>query len=394
MAGCSFYTFGLFVKPLEAEFGWSRAQIMAAVACFSLTQGVSSVFVGRLIDKHDSKRIVIAGSIIVGVCFALLSTINGLWQLYLIYGISAIGFSAIGFVPATSMVFNWFEHNRGRVIGFVTIGIGVGGLIMPQIVGNGLIPSLGWRSAFLIIGLLPPVILIPLFLMVVRRRPERLETLSNSASKKSEEDIVNTQKETATGGLTLKQALKTSTFWLIASSGLLVGFSTMAVTQNQVAHITDVGFSVAVAASAVSIVGAFSGGGKFIFGFICDFLNPKYARVIGLALQLGSVIILVNINSTSSVALVWLYAVLLGLSFGSWVPAMSMLTSTNFGMVAYGSILGMMTFFDMGGGATGPLFAGYIYDIKQSYEMAFNTFIVLILVAIIITLFIRKPKRV
>ena len=93
-------------------------------------------------------------------------------------------------------------------------------------------------------------------------------------------------------------------------------------------------------------------------------------------------------------ALVWLYAVLLGLSFGSWVPAMSMLTITNFGMVAYGSIFGMMTFSDMGGGATGPLFAGYIYDIKQSYEMAFNIFIVLILVGITITLFIRKPKRI
>jgi len=291
------------------------------------------------------------------------------------------------------MVIKWFENNRGRIIGFVTIGIGVGGLIMPQIVGNSLIPSLGWRNAFLIIGLLPPIILIPLYLMVVRRRPERLEILSNSASRKSDEDTVNARKDTTIGGLTLKQALKTYTFWLIASSGLFVGFIVMAVIQNQVAHITDVGFSVAVAASAVSIVGVFSGGGKFIFGFICDFINPKYVRVIGLALLFGALIILVNINSTSPVALVWLYAVLLGLSLGCWIPAMSMLTSTNFGMVAYGSILGMMTFLDMGGGAIGPLFAGYIYDIKQSYEMAFNTFIALTLMAIITTLFIRKPKQ-
>jgi sugar phosphate permease len=360
---------------------------------FSLVQGMSSVFVGRLIDKYDSKRTVIAGSIIVGACFALLSMINSLWQLYLLYGISAIGFSSIGFVPATSTVFNWFEKNRGRIIGFVTVGIGVGGLVMPQVVGNGLIPNLGWRGAFLITGLLPPIILIPFFSAVVRRRPVELETPPNSTPKKSAENRAGTQKEIAERGLTAKQALRTSAFWLLAASGLLVGFSTMAITQNQVAHITDVGFSVALAAGAVSIVGAFSGIGKFFFGFICDFINPKYARVIGLVLQLGSIIILVNISSTSPVALVWLYAVLLGLSFGSWVPAMSMLTSTNFGMAAYGSILGMMTFFDMSGGATGPLFAGYIYDINQSYEIAFNTFIGLILVAIILTLFIRKPKQ-
>jgi MFS family permease len=146
-----------------------------------------------------------------------------------------------------------------------------------------------------------------------------------------------------------------------------------------------------IAATAVSIVGAFSGGGKFIFGFICDWINPKYSRAIGLVLQLGSLLILFSLSASSPMATVWSYAVLMGLSFGSWVPAMSMLTSANFGMVAYGSILGMMTFINMLGGAIGPVVAGYIYDVNQSYKPALLIFIVLVSITIIGTLFISKP---
>ncbi len=390
MAGCSFYIFGLFVKPFEAEFGWGRAQIMAAATFFSLSQGSSSILVGRLIDNYGSRRIMLAGSIIIGVCFVLVSAINSLWQLYLLYGISGAGFAAIGFVPATALVFNWFRENRGKVVGFITVGIGIGGFTMPLLVGNGLIPNLGWRTTFLIVGLMPPLILIPLLWLVVREKPGEKGLLPHG---ETEVKSTGSQLRASAGdGFTARMALKTPAFWLIASGSLLFGFSTMAVTQNQVPHLIDIGFSTSVAASAVSIVGAFSGIGKFIFGFLCDLMNPKYARAIGLSLQLTAVIIIINLSSVSPVVLVWLYAVLIGLSFGSWVPSLSMLTSTNFGLVAYGSILGMMAFFDMGGGAIGPLFAGYIYDIRQSYLLAFNTFLILIVIAIMATLLIRRPK--
>jgi MFS family permease len=190
----------------------------------------------------------------------------------------------------------------------------------------------------------------------------------------------------------MRQAFHTQAFWLIALGGVFVGFSTVAITQNQVPHLVETGFSVAAAAGAVSIVGAFSAGGKFIFGFICDWINPKYSRAIGLTLQTGAVIILLTLTKASPIYWVWSYAVLLGLSYGSWVPAMSMLTSVNFGMKEYGALLGMMTLFNMVGGAIGPLVAGYIYDVQNSYQLAFIIFLVLIIVTTIGTLFIRKPK--
>jgi sugar phosphate permease len=219
MAGCSFYVFGLFVKPLEAEFGWSRAQIMGASTGFALLQGACSILVGRLMRNYSTKLIIIAGSIIIGFSITPLSTITSIWQMYVLYSLSGVGFAAIGFVPATSLVLSWFRKKRGTMIGIVTAGIGAGGFIMPLIVGNTLIPSLGWRNTFLIIGLLPAIILIPLTLLLVKQRPEDMGLLpDNEKLHPRDKDAItsNPIKGSIESGLSLKQASQTGAFWLIA----------------------------------------------------------------------------------------------------------------------------------------------------------------------------------
>jgi sugar phosphate permease len=393
MAGSSFYIFGLFVKPFEAEFGWSRAQIMLSATFFSIMQGIGSVVVGRLIDRFGAKQIMISGALLIGICMWLLSRLSSLWQLYLLYGASGIGFACIGFIPSTSILFNWFKKNRGRMVGIVGIGIGVGGFIMPLIFGNILIPTVGWRNALLINGILLAAVLIPLILLVVRKTPQEMGLLPDGESVVATENGAPLQQLTTAEGLTMKGALRTSTFWLIITGGMCFGFCTMSLMQNQVAHLTDVGFSVAIAASATSVVGVFSGSGKFLFGLICDYIKPRWARLIGLVSLLAAVVILITIGGSTPVAIIYAYAVLMGLSYGSWLPTMSMLTNANFGMLAYAGILGLMSMSNMIGGAVGPVITGYIYDINQSYLVAFYVFATLLVIAIIATLFIRKPVR-
>lgn len=391
MAGCSFYGFGLFVKPLEMEFAWSRAQIMGASTCYTLVMGGSGILVGRFLRDFGAKRIIIIGSIIISICLSLVSRINSLWQFYLLYGLSAIGFSAIGFVPITYLVFNWFHKKQGRIIGLVTTGIGAGGIIMPLLIGGVLIPSLGWRNAFLILGSIPLVILIPLTVFVVKEKPEDMGLLPDNERIESVSPG-NKQTLNIDHSLTLKQAVKTSAFWFLGFGGLLSGFATMAIMQNQVAYVTDLDFSMATAATAVSIVGVFSAGGKLVFGMLCDWINPKYSRGIGLIFLLVSVGALLLMDGSGVAIPVWVYAVFLGLSFGSWVPSISMLIRVNFGMVAYGVIFGVANAIDTLGGSIGPLVTGYIYDITQSYRIAFVLFLFLIVIAVVSTLLIRKPK--
>lgn len=392
MAGSSFYIFGLFVKPFEAAFGWSRAQIMLSATFFSIMQGIGSVSAGKLIDRFGAKQIMISGALVIGVCMALLSRLDSLWQLYLLYGATGIGCACIGFIPATSILFNWFKKNRGRMVGIVGIGVGAGGFVMPLLFGNILIPNLGWRTALLINGAIVAVILIPLIFTIVRKTPQEMGLLPDGESVPVGGNGNHMPQQPVEEGLTLKMAVRTRTFWLIITGGICFGFCTMSLMQNQVAHMTDVGFSVAIAASATSVVGIFSGGGKFFFGLICDYIKPHWARLIGLVSLLAAVVILISISGNSPIAVIYAYAVLMGLSYGSWLPTMSMLTNANFGMVAYASILGLMSMSNMIGGAIGPVVTGYIYDVNQSYLVAFYIFAALMVIAIIATIFIRKPK--
>ena len=161
-----------------------------------------------------------------------------------------------------------------------------------------------------------------------------------------------------TGGLSLGQALKTPAFWLITISGAAFGFAIMGIIQNQVAHLTDIGFSMAIAASAVGVVGISNSLGKFGFGLISDWIKPKYARAIVVVIQIIAVIIMMNLKSISPVGMVWFYAIVMGLGLGGWLPTMSLLVSGSFGLAAFGTIFGIISMINM--------FGGSVLDIAQA----------------------------
>ncbi|GAI50189.1 unnamed protein product, partial [marine sediment metagenome] len=147
----------------------------------------------------------------------------------------------------------------------------------------------------------------------------------------------------ATTGLSLKMALGTSAFWLIAVTFLVNGFSALGVNQNQVPHLQDIGFPLATAASALTGIGLGSAIGKFVFGWLCDQIPAKYACAISFVLLAVGTIIFMSVKPGSPVAIIWLYAIILGLGAGGWLPTMSMMINTNFGLTSYGAIFGMIT---------------------------------------------------
>jgi MFS family permease len=139
-------------------------------------------------------------------------------------------------------------------------------------------------------------------------------------------------------------------------------------------------------------VGLFSLIGKFFFGWLCDRIEAKYVCTMGLGVQLIGISILMTVRPESHAATLWIYAVVIGLGVGSWLPAMSMLVSTNFGLTAYGTIFGMISFCQALGAAAGPLMGGYVYDATGSYRLAFFIFLALYAVAIPTILAARKLK--
>ena len=387
-SGCSFYSFGLFVTPLEKAFGWSRSSIMLATTMLNIAQGFGGLFVGRVIGRFGMKPVLIAGTIVVTICFALMSGINNLWQFYLLYGIAGIGLSTT-FAPPSAIILNWFQRRRGLYIGLAGIGLGFAGVVMPLLLSGLVIPGLGWRAGYLMLGIMPSAAVIPLTLFVIKERPQDMGLLPDGDDVLAEREAsVNP----AADGLKTREALKTPAFWLIAISGIAYGFSTQAITLNQVPHLEDIGYPILEAASALGAVGVGSSLGKFCFGVICDFIGSRWARVIGLGFQLAAVAILLTVGPATPLAIIWTYSILLGLGLGSWVPTQTLQVSGNFGIADYVTISSLIGIFHVLGGSTGPLFAAYIHDTQGTYQLAFISFTVMYGFAVLATILTRQPK--
>ena len=166
----------------------------------------------------------------------------------------------------------------------------------------------------------------------------------------------------------------------------------MGILQSQVPHLSDIGFPVAIAASVISIGSTMSTAGMFFFGWLCDKIPAKFASVIGLGLMAGGILIFINIDARSPMWMIWLYAIILGFGIGSWLPTMSMLTSTSFGLAAYGAIFGTLSFFQSLGAAIGPLIAGYLYDSMNTYHWAFIVILAMMVLAMPLVLAVRRPS--
>ena len=389
--GCGFYAFSLFVKSLQADLGWGRGEIMAGFTMFILVEGMAAPFIGRLVDHYGVKRVVAIGGLVTGLGLVLVSQTNNLWYFYLSYIVIGVGLVAIGTVPATTVVSNWFKRKRGLAIGIMSSGIGAGGFAIAPLIGGYLIPSFGWRASYLALALLTWVVIIPLALLVMKTKPADMGLYPDGAEA-PEAVNVTAASPSAPQGLTPRMALTTSAFWLIVISFLLSNFSHVGVIQSQVPHLDDIGFPVATAATALGAVALGSAVGKFGFGWLCDRIAAEYACAIGLILEMVSIIILIRVEPASPVAIIWLYAITMGLGVGNWLPTSSMLTSTNFGLANYGAIFGVVTLFIYIGTATGPLMAGYMYDAMNTYHWAFIIFVALYVITIPAILALRRLK--
>ncbi len=389
-SGTGVGAFSLFVTSLQTDFGWGRGEIMLAFTIYFLLTGVAAPPVGALIDRYGVRGVIAAGSLIAGLGFISFYVLQGLWHFYIAYFFIGIGHAAIGQVPTSAMVSNWFVKRRGTAIGIMSTGIGAGILVLAPLIGGVLIPNFGWEATYAALGLFT-WILIPLAIFVVRTKPSDKGLYPDGVV--DDESIAKLEaSRISASGLSLKMALSTSAFWFICITFAINGFSSLGVIQNQVPHLQDMGFSLALAASAVTGLGLGSAIGKFFFGWLCDYIKAKYACVLSFVLLTIGTIILMQIKPESPPAMIWLYAIILGLGAGGWLPTMSILINRNFGLASYGAIFGMVSLAQAIGGAAGPLFGGYMYDTMKTYYWAFIIFVSVYAIAIPAILMVRRPK--
>lgn len=389
-SGVGYYAPSLFYQPLEMEFGWGRGAVSAAFTVIFVVQGVAAPYIGRLVDVHGAKRLIVLGAFITGIGFFALYFIQNLWSFYACYGVISVGMTAFSAIPATKLVALWFKKRRGLALGIASSSVGVAAFILAPIIATYLIPGYGWRLTYVFLGLLTWILIIPAALLIVKTRPEDIGLLPDGVRQPEAND--SSLKPPATEEWSLTAALKTMTFWFITAGFFAANLCHTTIIQHQVNLLTDMGYPVASASFALGAVGLGSTTGKLIFGPACDRFPAKYMAIVAFSLQVIGLFVLINLKASSPAGMVWFYVIPFSLGVGGWLPNMSMIISNSFGLAAYGAIFGVLNLAVNFGTAFGPLVAGLMYDAMQTYSGVFILLLVMYAIAITAMISVRRPR--
>jgi len=357
----TYVTFGVFFKPLLAEFDWSRATLSGAHSLTFLIGGMVGIFVGRMNDKLGPRALMSVGAVFCGIGFMLMSTIDAVWQLYLYYSILfGIGFSAVD-VIALSTTARWFVRRRGVMTGIVKMGTGSGQFIMP-LLASGFISGYGWRTAYLIMGAMAMALLL-VVAQLLRRDPGHMGLLPDGGGRSK---TVGTDPFQV--GASFQEAVRNRRFWTIFFAFLSGVFSLMIIMLHIVPHATDIGIPATAAAGILSTIGGVSMVGRFVVGNAIDRIGNRTSMIVCFVLLIA---VLLWLQTADELWMLYLFAAAYGFVHGGFFTVVSPIVAEYFGLRSHGLLFGTVVFAGTVGGFVGPVLAGRIFDVTASYRLAF-----------------------
>jgi MFS family permease len=344
-----------------AEFGWTRALISGGYSFSQIIRGISGILMGGLNDKLGPRVVITICGLLLGLGYILMSRISTAWQFYLFY-VLIIGVGMGGLIaPQLSTVARWFISRRSVMTGFVISGGGVGGIFMPLVI-NWLILSYGWRDAYIVVGVavLVSIVVVAQFL---RRDPasKGLEPYRNDAVRENGQYM-------NTGGLSMKEAISTRQFWMSFMALFCFGFYAITIMVHIVPHVTDLGFSADNAAGVMAVMGGATLAGSIITGITANRIGSIKTLALGFVLETAA---LVWLLFSGELWMLYVFAVAAGIVNGGITTLQSPLIAELFGIRSHGLVLGICNFGSTVGSAIGPFLAGYIFDVTDSYRIAF-----------------------
>ncbi|CAB1083197.1 hypothetical protein D1AOALGA4SA_10775 [Olavius algarvensis Delta 1 endosymbiont] len=388
-AGAGFYSFSIFIKPLENEFGWDRAAVSLTMSIHFIIGGLVGPFVGKLTQSYGPKKVMSLAAIGSGACFLLVSLTQSLWYFYVIYALLALMLGGIGVVPVSSLLASWFDKKRGTATGAALVGIAAGGMLLAPVLGS-ITSSFGWQASYQFLGLLVWIVALPVIKLVVKGNPAELGLAPDGDNRKISLNVAEDEgSEYNFAGWSSGSALRSRTFWCLAVSFFLAPMAQLGVLQHQVPLIIDAGVSQATAAAALGLTAGIGGAGKLSFGRFSEMMPFSYVVTLCFGLQALAVFILVNIDG---MAMLWLYVFIFGFGMGGVVVLLPLAVGHYFGLASFSVLLGILWMGNAVGGALGTYVSGLIYDYTGAYQYALYLFMAAYLLAITGVFLAGKPR--
>jgi MFS family permease len=351
------HSFGVFVQPLEREFGWSRGEIASAFTVISLVLAICVPLVGQLIDRVGPRRIAIPGAIFYcGAIAALSLTGPSLWSWWLLWAIVGLAAVTVQAPVWTAAVASRFNRARGIALAITFCGGGLTTALMPMMASR-LIVELGWRGAYVAMAAIVAVAVIPLVILAFRDAAD-IGQQGRGERRKLQD---------AHSGMSVKHAVGSSRFvrLAVAAFALMIGITALLI--HFVPILTGSGLSTAEAAGAASLVGIGSLVGRLGCGWLLDRVSG--ALLGGVAFLLPAAVATSLILFEGGLGGAMGIAFLLGLCIGGEVDVLAYLTSRYFGLAHYGTLFGILVGIQNLAFAIGPPLAGFLYDRNGSYDL-------------------------
>jgi MFS family permease len=343
------YTFGLFLKPLSAAFGWRRDQISVAFGCVAVTVALCSPLIGRLLDRYGPRRTILPCIVVFGLGFASLSLLTpSLLHFYLVFifvGLAGNGTTQLAYSRAAS---TWFFERRGLALSLIAAGAGVGAMALP-LLAAWLIQNYGWRTAYRTLGLLALAVSFPLTSLLVREA----EPLGPSN--------VKTENRLSTPFLA---SIRTRPFQLLVLAIFLYSITFNGVISHLSALLTDRGLSLKTAAQALSVLGACGLAGRLATGFLLDrFFGVRVSMVFFLTTVAGVLLL-----SQGKAVAAFTGVAMIGFAAGGESDITPYLLSRYFSLQNFSTLYGLAWTAYAMGTAVGPVLMGKLYTSTGSYE--------------------------
>jgi len=371
------YSFGVFFKSIETEFALTRGATSGVFSIYMLLCCVFAVLGGRALDRYGPKVVVFLMGSFTGLSLLLTSQANSAWQLLVSYGLLlSLGTGAI-YAVVNSTASRWFDKKRGFVLGITTSGGGFGAIVMAPF-ATYLISNFGWRTAFIVMGLIAWLVISSMCL-ILKKDPGDMGLLPDGV--KSEAAQPGPQKKEGKAQLTgpsLLQASRTSNFWFLGLVWLLLSLDVHLVFVHIVPYAVDMGNSLMDAAIILALIGGTTIPGRLLVGRASDTIGRKAPAIACALLQVGALLWLMWARE---LWMLYVFAIAFGFLWGGFGVLTTALIGDVFGMRSIGAIMGMMSAGWALGAASGPAIGGYIFDVSGTYFMAFAAGAVAILLA-------------
>ena len=388
-----FNSFGLFVVPITESLGISRAALSLSMTIGSVAGIIISPIAGNILAKKSIKKYMFLGILVSGLCILGESFASSVYHLYILNLFLQFSSTFALALPFSALMLRWFSENRSLATSIIFVGVSLGGVLFASPLTS-LITAYGWRTAYMVIGLVILCLDAPLCLLIVRDFPKApadnslSKATANAALRSASNSSQTTEQPSQIQGKN-KGITGTSRFWFLTAGLFFNSFACVALYHIP-AFIQSLGYTASLAAKMVSFYSLINIFSKIIMGFLFDRFGLKSGVLFGAIGTVGCYAFMIVASFSPSLAMLFVFSFLFGIGLATQSMFMPSLIGGIYGKQQYSIIYGKISVFTLLASAISNPSISLVFDITGSYQIAW---MICVVISILCGLFLLAACR-